>query len=475
MTQERPRKEEAGFFEQRLDLRKLVRDGTRKLFPPNASFLLGEIALYSFVALVLSGVYLAFFYSPSNTPVIYNGREPSLQGRAMPEAFVSVLHLSLDVPFGLVVRQFHHFAAHLFIGSLVLHAARVYFTGAFQRPRELTWWLGLTLLALALLNGFSGYSLPFDLRGGAALRQMLTTLQTVPWVGRWLGALVFGAEFPGPFILRRLYIEHVFIGPALIAVVVATHLYLVARLTHTQYRGPGRSEHVEVGAPAWPDQAARSATLTFLVFGTIALLAAFLPAESLWVYGPYQSLTYYEPLHPDWFLLWIEGAWRLLPRELDFHALGANFTNPFYGAVVFSLLVFGGLALVPLVDARIYGTVHQDHHVLDDWRERPFRTAFGVWGGTLLVMVSIGAVNDRLAQAFGTTIGQMNLVWGIASLVVPALIFMAVYLLLRLRQAPLRSLGDSWRGGRQTTLALLGLLGAMLVPRLWRERRPRGK
>jgi len=341
----------------------------------------------------------------------------------------------LEVTFGLVVRRFHHFAAHLFIASLVLHAARVFFTGAFRRPREITWWLGLTLLALALLNGFTGYSLPFDMRGGAAVRQLLTTLETIPWVGSWLATLAFGAEFPGPFILRRLYIEHVLVGPALIAVVVAAHLYLVARLTHTQYRGPGRTEEIEVGAPAWPDQAARSATLLFLLFGWIALLSAFFEVESVWAYGPYQSLSYYEPLHPDWFLLWIEGAWRLLPRQLDFHLLGANFTNPFYGAIVFSALVFGGLAVYPFVDARIYGPRWAPHHLLDDWRQRPFRTALGVSGLTLLVLVSVGAVNHRLAEAFQTSIGRINLVWGIVTLAVPLLAFAVVFAVLFARRS----------------------------------------
>src|SRR3954471_20869048 len=223
-----PRPRAPGFFAQRLPLRAFVQKSARKLFPANWSFLLGEITLYAFVGLLLSGIYLALFFSPSTAAVVYHGPDRSFEGRPLPEAFVSVMRLSLEVPFGLVVRRFHHFAAHLFIASMIVHAARVFFTGAFRRPREITWWLGLTMLAVALLNGFTGYAIPFDMRGGAAIRQLLTTLETIPWIGRWLATLTFGAEFPGPFILRRLFIEHVFLGPLLLLALMGAHLYLVA-------------------------------------------------------------------------------------------------------------------------------------------------------------------------------------------------------------------------------------------------------
>ena len=233
-----------GYLAERLPLRAFVKKSAGKLFPANWSFLLGEITLYAFVGLLLSGIYLALFFSPSTTAVVYHGADRSLEGRLLPEAFVSVMHLSLEVPFGLVVRRFDHFAAHLFIATMIVHAARVFFTGAF-RWREITWWLGLTMLAVALLNGFTGYAIPFDMRGGAAIRQLLTTLETIPWLGRWLATLTFGAEFPGPFIVRRLYIEHVFLGPLLLLALLAAHLYLVVKLTHTQYPGPGRSDAME--------------------------------------------------------------------------------------------------------------------------------------------------------------------------------------------------------------------------------------
>jgi ubiquinol-cytochrome c reductase cytochrome b subunit len=410
-------------LEDRLALRAPLRHALRRLFPGSWSFLLGEVTLFSFLTLLLSGVYLALFYRPSLAPVVYHGSATSFAGATVPDAFSSVLALSSDLQFGLVVRRFHHFAAHLFIASLLLHAARVYFTGAFKRPRELTWWIGLALFALALINGFTGYCLPFDMRGGSALRMMMTTLESVPWIGGWLATLAFGAPFPGHAILGRLYIAHVFIGPALLVIFIAAHLYLVVRLTHTNYPGLGRSDRTEVGARMWPDQTARSTTLLFLVFGTIALLSAFFPVEAVQVYGPFQSVSSYAPLSPDWFLMWIEGAFRLLPRQLDFHLLGANFTNPFYGAVLLPLGVFAACAVYPLVDARIYRGQIRSEHLLEHWTERPFRTAFGVTGLLFLVLLSVGARNDAMAAAMSLEVWQVNVAWGIVTVAAPSAIF----------------------------------------------------
>lgn len=422
-------------LDDRLGFRAPLRRALKRLFPSHWSFLLGEVTLFSFVALVLSGTYLALFYRPSIAPVVYHGSYAPFAGRSLPEAFNNVLVLSLHVPFGLVVRRFHHFAAHLFIGSLLLHAARVYFSGAFRRPRELTWWIGLGLFALALINGYTGYCLPFDMRGGTAMRMMMATLESVPWFGGWLATFVFGAPFPGPHILGRLYIEHVFIGPALIAVLLAAHLYLVVRLTHTDYPGPGRNSRQEIGGRMWPDQTARTTTLALLVFGAIALLSAFFPVEAVQAYGPFQAFSSYEPLLPDWFLMWIEGAYRLLPGALDFHLVGANFTNPFYGAVLLPLVVFAGCAAYPFIDARVYRGQFRGEHVLDHASDRPFRTAFGLSGLLFLVLVSIGAIDDRIAEAARTTIDRVDIALGVLSLALPPVVFLAVLLRLRARRA----------------------------------------
>lgn len=426
-----------GYLESRLRIREPIARAARKLFPGNWSFLLGEIALFSFVALVLSGIYLTFFYRPSTAIVPYEGSYPLYRGRTLPEAFVSTLHLSLDVPFGLVLRRVHHWSAHLFVASLLLHAARVYFTGAFRRPREITFWTGLLLFVMAIFNGFTGYALPFDMRGGAAIRMLLTTCESLPWVGGWVATFVFGGPFPGPYILSRLYIEHVLLGPAIIAVLIGLHLYLVWSQTHTSYPASSRANSTEEGAPAWPDQAARSGTLMFFVFGWLALLSAFVPVEALWVYGPFQSHASHAPLDPDWFLMWIEGAFRLLPRQLDFQLIGARFSNPFFGTVILSLFVLGTTAIYPILDQRIYKSPRKEIHLLDDYRLHPFRTAFGIAGIFFLVLLSMGAINDRMASGAGTSVSRINIVWGIVTLASPAIVFAIVWTIFHIRRRKL--------------------------------------
>ncbi len=425
-------------LDDRTGFRGPLRRAVGRLFPGAWSFLLGEVTLFSLVGLLLSGVYLALFFDPSASLAPYHGASTPYVGRTLPGAFASVLDLDARVPFGLVVRRFHHFSAHLFLASLVAHAARVYFTGAFRRPRDLTWWVGLVLLALALINGFSGYCLPFDMRGGTAIRMLMTTLGSVPWIGGWLATLAFGAPFPGPLILGRLYILHVFVGPALIVALLGAHLFLVIRLTHTDHPGPGRSERLEVGSPLWPVQTMRTTVVAFLVFGWCALMSTFFPVEAVEVYGPFQYTNAYAPLLPDWFLMWIEGAFRLLPRQLDFHLIGAHFSNPFYGAVVLPLIVFGGCALYPLVDERIYPQPLHGRHLLESPSDRPFRTAFGASGLVFLVFVSMAALDDRAASAFRADVWQVNVVWGILTLSVPPVAFAAVYLWLRRRRATTR-------------------------------------
>jgi ubiquinol-cytochrome c reductase cytochrome b subunit len=123
-----------------------------KVFPDHWSFMLGEIALYSFVILLLSGVYLTLFFHASQRPVVYEGAYGPLRGVSMTDAYASTLHISFDVRGGLLMRQIHHWAALLFTTSIVVHMFRVYFTGAFRKPRTINWTIGSVLLILAILE-----------------------------------------------------------------------------------------------------------------------------------------------------------------------------------------------------------------------------------------------------------------------------------------------------------------------------------
>ena len=186
----------------------------RYIFPDHWSFLLGEIALYCFIVLVGTGTYLALFFDPSTAQTVYHGSYAPLDGAHMTQAYRSTLHLSLDVKAGLLIRQTHHWAADVFVAAIALHLMRIVFTGAFRKPRELTYYVGLTILGLALLEGYLGYSLVDDLLSGMGLAIGYGVALSIPVVGASVAALVWGGPFPGvPAFWSRMYIAHVFVLP----------------------------------------------------------------------------------------------------------------------------------------------------------------------------------------------------------------------------------------------------------------------
>src|SRR5262245_37006433 len=188
-------------FADAVDARLPARDGAgrllRKSFPDHWSFLLGELALYSLIVLLLTGVWLTFFFRPDMGEVVYDGSYAPLRGVAMSSAFASTLDISFDVRGGLLMRQAHHWAALVFVAAIGLHLLLVFFTGAFRRPRELNWGIGVTLFVIALAEGFAGYSLPDDLLSGTGMRIAQGIMLSVPVAGTYVSMFVFGAEFPG--------------------------------------------------------------------------------------------------------------------------------------------------------------------------------------------------------------------------------------------------------------------------------------
>ena len=257
------------WFDERLGAARFVRTALNKVFPDHWSFMLGELALYCFVILILTGVYLTFFFTPGTKEVVYNGSYAPLKGVSMSQAYESVLRISFDVRAGLVMRQIHHWAALIFVGAIIAHLMRIFFTGAFRRPRELNWMIGVTLLLLAIANGFTGYSLPDDQLSGTGLRIAYSVVISVPVVGVWTAFLIFGGEFPGNEVLTRFFVIHILIVPAAIAVLLTAHLALLVRQKHTQFRGPARKERNVVGARLWPTFTAKTLGLFFFVFAAL--------------------------------------------------------------------------------------------------------------------------------------------------------------------------------------------------------------
>jgi ubiquinol-cytochrome c reductase cytochrome b subunit len=364
-----------GWLDERLGTANFTRRTLNKVFPDHWSFMLGEAILYSFIILVATGVYLSFFYEPSSQMTVYTGSYAPLAGVEVSRAYASALELSFDVRAGLFVRQVHHWAALVFVGMLVLHAARVFFTGAFRKPRELNWVIGVGLLLLALVSGFTGYSLLDDQLSGTGLRIAYSVLLSIPVVGTWLTSLLLGGEFPGTDILSRLFVVHILIVPAIIAGLVLLHFLIMIRQKHTQFPGPGRSESNVVGLRLWPTYAAKATGLFFLTGAVLSALGGLVQINPIWLFGPYRVSEVSSAAQPDWYMGWLEGAQRLMP-PWEVHLFGYEIPNPFFPGVVLPAVTFLLLFLWPWIEARFTGD-REVHHLLDRPRDRPVRTAFG--------------------------------------------------------------------------------------------------
>jgi ubiquinol-cytochrome c reductase cytochrome b subunit len=419
----------ARWIDSRLGTAKLVRTALNKVFPDHWSFMLGELGLYCFVVLVLTGVYLTFFFDPSQAETTYQGSYGPLRGVEMTEAYRSALELSFDVRAGLVMRQIHHWAALLFLASIAVHLARVFFTGAFRRPREINWIIGCTLLILALLNGLFGYSLLDDQLSGTGLRIVYSVTLSVPLVGTWLASLLFGGEFPGPDIIERLYVIHILLVPAAIAVLLGLHLAILVRHKHTHFPGPGRREDNVVGERLWPTYAAKALGLFFLTSAVIAFLGGVFQINPIWIYGPFDPAEVSAASQPDWYMGWLDGALRIMPGW-EIRAFGFEVPNPFFPGVLLTGLTFVLLYAWPFLEARVTGD-HAEHHVLDRPRQRPVRTALGMATIAFYTVLFLGGAADVMAATFGLSVNAVLWAFRFLVLVAPPVVAWISYRLCR--------------------------------------------
>jgi len=397
------------YLDQRTGVGKAVKEFARKVFPDHWSFLLGEIALYSFVVLLISGGFLTMFFVPSMGLITYpeDSLPVAMQGVEMSEAFASTLHLSFEVRGGLLMRQIHHWAALLFMASIVTHMMRVFFTGAFRKPRELNWVVGFTLMILGLLAGFSGYSLPDDVLSGNGLRIADGVAKSIPIIGAYASYILFGGEFPGEHIIPRLFTVHILLIPALILAFVGLHLLMVVVHKHTQYPGGGRSDKNVVGFPLFPVYVAKAGGFFFVVFGVLALMGSTLAINNVWNYGPYDPSPVSAGAQPDWYMLFLEGALRLMP---GWEWVIGGFTIPInilVPGVVIPGILFTALALYPFIEARVSGD-SGEHHVLDRPRNVPVRTGLGVALLTAFVILVLAGSNDLIATHFHMSINAIT-------------------------------------------------------------------
>jgi ubiquinol-cytochrome c reductase cytochrome b subunit len=404
-----------------------VRKVLNKVFPDHWSFMLGEIALYSFVVLLLTGTFLALFFTPSSDEIRYRGSFLPLRGIDMSKAYASSLDLSFDVRGGLIIRQIHHWAALLFMAAIVVHMLRIFFTGAFRKPRELNWMVGFTLFWLGFLEGFVGYSLPDDGLSGTGLRIADSIVESIPLVGTWLSFALFGGAFPGDVVIGRMYIAHVFLIPGVILALVALHLALVVKLKHTQWAGTGRTEHNVVGTRMVPSFAMRSTGLFLLVSAVLAFLGGLVQINPVWLWGPYQASVVTTAAQPDWYVMFLEGALRLMPPwELRF---GWDHHHYTVSAVFWPTVVLPGLLFLvgftyPFLE-RLRNHDRRWHNLLDRPRDRPDRTGLGAMAVTFYVVLLLAGGDDVIAQAFQVSLNATVWAGRILLLLLPPLAFYA--------------------------------------------------
>ncbi|MEW2609608.1 cytochrome bc complex cytochrome b subunit [Streptomyces sp. NPDC047880] len=411
----------ADWADGRLGLYGLAKANMRKVFPDHWSFMLGEVTLYSFVVLILTGVYLTLFFEPSMQEVVYHGSYTELNGVLMSKAFESTLDISFDVRGGLLIRQIHHWAALVFITGMLVHMMRVFFTGAFRKPRELNWLFGWSLLMLGIITGLTGYSLPDDLLSGTGIRFAQGAILSIPIVGTYLSFFLFGGEFPGEDIISRLYPVHILLLPGIMLGLVTAHLILVFYHKHTQFPGPGRQERSVVGMPFLPVYMAKAGGFFFLVFGVLTVMGAIAQINPVWAFGPYRPDLVTTGAQPDWYLGFSEGLIRVMPGwEINFwgHTLVLGVFIPFS---LFPLILLA-LGLYPFIEAWITGD-KREHHILDRPRNAPVRTGLGVAWLTLYAVLLIGGGNDIVATHLHLSINVITWFVRIGVFVLPVAAF----------------------------------------------------
>lgn len=408
-----------------LDDRFQMAGGARKLmnkvFPDHWSFLLGEIALFSFLVILLTGVFLALFFEPSMVEVQYQGSYVPLRGIEMSKAYESTLNISFDIRGGLIMRQMHHWGALLFVAAILIHMGRVFFSGAFRKPRETNWVIGFVLFILAFFEGLMGYSIPDDGLSGTGLRIVHGITESIPLIGTWAAHALFGGEFPGTVIITRFYILHVLLIPAIMLALIVVHVGLVFTQKHTQWPGPGRTEHNVVGFRMFPNYVAKQGGFFMVVFAVIAFMGGTFQINPLWLFGPYEASVVSSGSQPDFYVMFLDGLVRLFPAW-ELSAFGYMLPAVFWPAVIGMGVAFTVPIFYPFIERR-FSKDRAHHNLLERPRDNPTRTAVGTMVTSIWLITTITGANDIVADKFNISLNAMT--WGgrIGIVVIPVLTF----------------------------------------------------
>jgi cytochrome b-561 len=374
------------WFDERLELKKFKDKFLTKAFPTHPSFLFGEIALFSFITLVVTGIFLGFFYEPSI-------KEVSLFGAMVPAAYASAVRIDL-LPLGMVIRSMHHWSAMIMIAAILTHLARIYFTSAYRKPREVNWLIGLLLLAMTMGAAFTGYLLPYSQFSVTATSIAYYISKSVPWVGGWISRLLFAGEFPADGTVPRFFFLHVMVIPAVLVALIGLHLLILVKQKHTEpaankkRKGAWDGRRL-VGIPVWPEQSFISLSLCFFLLFVVVLMATYIPLNPIETYGPPSPGT--PVMRPDWYFLPIYGFLKLVPGDLSFTIAGAKITPETIGGVLFPGLLGLILAAIPFLDR-----VSEPQNYLENPLNRPLMTSLGIGGGMFICMTTLAGYIDVL-------------------------------------------------------------------------------
>jgi cytochrome b-561 len=374
------------WFDERLELRKFKTKFLTKTFPTHPTFLLGEMALFSFLTLVATGLFLGFLYVPSTQPVFLYGAE-------VPAAYGSVVRIDI-LPMGMIIRRIHHWSAMLMIASILTHLMRIYFTSAYRKPREINWLVGLLLLGGTLLAAFTGYLLPYSQFSVTATSIAYYIAKSTPWIGDWIARLLFAGDFPAAGTVPRFFFLHVMLIPAVLISFIGLHLLILVKQKHTEpsfnrNRQESRGGRRLIGIPVWPEQAAISLSTLLFLLSLVVLMATYIPLNPIETYGPPSPGT--PVMRPDWYFLPIYGFLKLIPGDLSFTVAGAKITPETIGGVFFPGVLFLVLVLIPFLDR-----ARDSHHYIENPLRRPFMTSLGVSGIVFLSMTATSGYIDVL-------------------------------------------------------------------------------
>ena len=378
------------------------------------SFLFAQLAVHSFIVLVVTGAFLTFFYEPDLSRTTYDGPYGSLRGVEVSRAYDSTLEIGFEVRGGMLMRQVHHWAALIFPAAICCQLLRMFFTGAFRRPRHLNWLVWVGLLILALAAGVTGTVLPDDMLSGGSLGLIQGVTQSIPLIGTGVAYLLFGSDIPGDDIIPRMYWAHLLPIPVAIAGLFLLRRRLVGRFGHTRFQG-SRPAGRRLGR-------LRSVAFLLYVCGVLALLGAVAQINPIWLYGPFEPGAITSGAVPGWYMGFLDGAIRIMPGW-EVNVAGHPIT---FAVLVPALIVPGAfftvLAAYPWIERRFTGD-HRLHHLLDRPRDHAVRTGLGAAGIAFYGLLWAAAANDQIAHTFHLSLFAVTWFFRVAVLAGPVLAF----------------------------------------------------